>query len=124
MKTKKTITVDEYTCDHCGQAVAYSGQYCIVCGKYACSTCFDVKLKSLEFHGPKYFGFTNYAPDVPTCYACPECKSEVTDGMRKLKAMVEAWSVAAAEFRTGYSTLACKVSKAIGERAAQIEGKP
>lgn len=119
MKATKQVTVTENLCDTCKAPVEFSGQQCIVCGKHKCQKCDDMQF--LDFKGPKYFGFADYAPDVPHVRACPGCRSEITRGMKKLKQYMEMWANDRNFHATRYNNLAKKVARLVEVREREIE---
>jgi len=123
MKTKTTETVEvvKITCDHCGVDIGFSRSYCIVCGKYCCDRCYPEKLRCLHFDGPKYFGLADYMPDVPRAYACYGCNNTLTDGIARLKVIVDDWKAAAAKMKAEYYPLAQKCNRQIEKREKEIE---
>lgn len=123
MKTKTTETVEtvKITCDHCGGEVKFSATYCIVCGKYACDLCFIDKIRCLKIQGPRFFGLSQYEPELPQCYACKDCQNEITQAYDQLYAIVHGWRQVAEKCRKEYNPLAEKLAKMVEKREREIE---
>lgn len=126
MKITKTESIETVSilCDHCGEAIPYSGCQCIVCGKHACSTCGIKILRYLEIEGPRYYSLHSYQPDVPRVVACHGCESAITKGMAKLKEIMDVWLAAAGKCRGEYNEVGAKLVKQIERRERELAGSP